>query len=107
MESVAVGRDVSDRIAKENNIAKFNRISLDTGTFLAHDGVVDEIVADEQGRFYLESVEINRATRMIRWLQADKIRDVGKRNTSRRAKNAVLRELCGTSARVARADMGL
>lgn len=72
MESVVVGREVSDRIANENNITKFNRISLDTGTFLAHDKIVDEIVADEQGKFYLESVELNRANRMLQWLKTGK-----------------------------------
>ena len=30
-----------------------------------------------------------------------------RRNALRRAKNAILRELCGTSARAAREDMGI
>lgn len=59
----------------------------------------------------LRKQELARLARLRQWGaafgQRVQVRADSRRNAARRARNAILRELCGTSARAAREDMGL
>jgi hypothetical protein len=67
---VGLERKTGESLAKNENISKYRRLSLDTGTFLIVSQIEGyEIMADEYGRLFLIRIEDkNRIERMYDWL---------------------------------------